>query len=204
MEGKNIGCVIMASGISRRFGSNKLLAHLDNNTLIFDKVLEATDTPSFANRVVITRHKEIKEICNEKNVRAFCHCYPNQNETIRLGITILLKHTPNLFGCLYTVSDQPFLTKKSLETMVKTFKEINSPDAICRLSYNGIPGNPVLYGSEYFSELATIPSGFGGGYILKKYPEKITLIPAENEMELFDIDTPTDLQKAVEYNSRLH
>ena len=46
-----IGCVIMASGLSTRFGSNKLLADFGGRPMLC-RVLDATDTPALAARVV--------------------------------------------------------------------------------------------------------------------------------------------------------
>ena len=48
-----IGCVIMASGLARRFGSNKLLADFGGRPLLC-RALDATDTPQLACRIVVT------------------------------------------------------------------------------------------------------------------------------------------------------
>ena len=49
-----VGCVIMASGLARRFGSNKLLADFGGRPLLC-RALEVTATPALAARVVVTR-----------------------------------------------------------------------------------------------------------------------------------------------------
>ena len=48
-----VGCVIMASGLARRFGSNKLLADFGGRPLLC-RALEVTATPALAARVVGT------------------------------------------------------------------------------------------------------------------------------------------------------
>ena len=48
------GCVLMASGLSTRFGSNKLLAPFDGQPLLY-RAFAATDTPQLSARIVVTR-----------------------------------------------------------------------------------------------------------------------------------------------------
>ena len=51
-----VGCVIMASGLSTRFGSNKLLVPFGPaGEPLLCRALAATATPCFAGRVVVTR-----------------------------------------------------------------------------------------------------------------------------------------------------
>lgn len=57
-----VGCVIMASGQARRFGSNKLLVDFHGEPMIM-RILAATEG-LFACRVVVTRHQEIADIRN--------------------------------------------------------------------------------------------------------------------------------------------
>lgn len=45
------GCVLMASGLSTRFGSNKLLAPFDGQPLLY-RAFAATDTPQLSARIV--------------------------------------------------------------------------------------------------------------------------------------------------------
>ena len=58
-----VGCVIMASGLARRFGSNKLLADFGGRPLLC-RALEVTATPALAARVVVTRSAEVKALCD--------------------------------------------------------------------------------------------------------------------------------------------
>ena len=61
-----VGCVIMASGLGKRFGGNKLMADFHGKPLL-QSALEATDG-LFAKRVVVTRHESVAALCREQNV----------------------------------------------------------------------------------------------------------------------------------------
>ena len=63
-----IGCVIMASGLGRRFGGGKLLAKLEGKPLI-EWTLDATEG-IFRQRIVVTRHREVETLCREREAPA--------------------------------------------------------------------------------------------------------------------------------------
>ena len=60
------GCVIMASGLGKRFGGNKLMADFHGKPMI-QRALDATEG-LFTRRVVVTRHESVAELCREQNV----------------------------------------------------------------------------------------------------------------------------------------
>jgi len=62
----NAGCVIMASGMGTRFGSNKLMADFRGEPLVC-RALQATEG-LFDRRVVVTRHGEVQKLCRELGV----------------------------------------------------------------------------------------------------------------------------------------
>ena len=85
-----VGCVIMASGLARRFGSNKLLADFGGRPLLC-RALEVTVTPALAARVVVTRSAEVKTLCDAQAVPCLLHSLPGRNDTVRLGLEALLE-----------------------------------------------------------------------------------------------------------------
>ncbi len=179
-----IGCVIMASGRGLRFGSNKLMADLDGKTFI-ERVLELTGDSLFDKRVVVTRSEEVRDFCLKQNVDVIFHELPNRNDTVRLGIEAMKE----MDGCMFCPCDQPLLQRASL---VKLIKQLGKGKRMMRLAYKEKQGTPVLFDKYYFEELSQLPEKRGGSYLLKKYPEEVGLVFAENEWELFDVDTKED------------
>ncbi len=181
-----IGCVIMASGLSKRFGTNKLLQDIDGKMLI-DRVLELTEGELFAGRVVITRTEEVASICKEKQIPVILHTCPNRNDTVRLGTEYLKE----MDGWVFCPCDQPLLKRESIE------KLLDAPyvhdDLLARLHWKETLGTPIFFGKKYFDELCNLPEKKGGSYIVKKNPEKVQLVSVQDEKELWDLDTPEDL-----------
>ena len=91
----SVGCVIMASGLARRFGSNKLLADFGGRPLLF-RALEVTATPALAARVVVTRSAKVKALCDAQAVPCLLHSLPGRNDTVRLGLEALFSGTAQL------------------------------------------------------------------------------------------------------------
>ena len=185
--GIKIGCVIMASGLGKRFGSNKLLQDFRGKPMVC-RILDATGGLPFAARVVVTRHGEIAEICRAGNIPVVLHDLPQRSDTVRLGLTALLEQIPGLEGCLFTAADQPCLRSESIAALCDAFA--GDPQQICQLSFGGTPGNPVLFPRGTFDELLHLPLGKGGGAVMQRHPELVRLVEASNAQELIDVDTP--------------
>ncbi len=181
---KKIGCVIMASGRGVRFGSNKLMADLYGKTLL-EHVLELTGDSLFDRRVVVTRSEEVRDFCLKQHVEVIFHELPNRNDTVRLGIEVMKE----MDGCMFCPCDQPLLRKTSLVNMME---QLGTGKRMIRLAYGEKQGTPVLFDKYYFEELTQLPQKSGGSYLIKKYPDDVTLVFAENEGELFDVDTQED------------
>ena len=235
----SISCIIMASGMSKRFGTNKLLASFNNNTL-FENAINISHFVNFGETLAVTRHDELVQICEREHIHCIKHNMPYRNDMVRLGVSHILKEAccqknncPQ--GILFLPSDQPLITKTSLQLLCLLFIYYNSSHfacnnadkssnannnysnnnysnnnysnnnnnnnkkKICRLAFNENAGAPVIFPECYYNELLTLPQGKGGGFIAKKYPAQVILVPAQDEYELYDIDTPDDLIRLSRY-----
>lgn len=225
----SISCIIMASGMSKRFGTNKLLASFNNNTL-FENAINISRFVSFGKTLAVTRHDELVQICEREHIHCIKHNMPYRNDMVHLGVSHIIKESccqknNCTQGILFLPSDQPLITKTSLQLLCLLFiyynssyfacnstdkssnannnyfnnNNINNNKKICRLAFNENAGAPVIFPACYYNELLTLPQGKGGGFIAKKYPAQVILVPAQDEYELYDIDTPDDLIRLSQY-----
>lgn len=187
------GCVIMASGLGRRFGGNKLLAELNGRPLI-RYALDAT-AGLFARRVVVTRHPEVARLAEGQGVRTVLHTLPDRSDTVRLGLQDLCRQdSPQpLSGCLFCPADQPLLRRQTVASLAVC--AASQPQTIWRTGWSGRPGAPVLFPAWSFAELMTLPRGRGGGAVIQAHPDRVGMVAVEDGRELADVDTPQQLNR---------
>lgn len=183
----SIGCIIMASGQGKRFGSNKLMVDFLGEPLLAS-VLKTTEN-LFDKRIVVTRHNSVADYCNNNNIEYILHNLPNRNDTVRLG----LEKLDNSSHCMFVMGDQPLISKESLKRIIQALKK--EPKYIWRFIYQDTLGAPVVFPRKYFDELQSLPEGKGGGVLLKKYADQVRTVSVTNLYELMDVDTPADLEK---------
>lgn len=198
---ETLACIIMASGMSKRFGSNKLIADFNGRTL-FENAVSVSHFAGFGETLAVTRHDEVVHICEDKNIHFLRHDMPYRNEMIKLGVSRVLSNTvssgkPQPQGILFLPSDQPLITRTSLQLLCLTF--IYYGNKICRLSFNENAGSPCIFPARYYDELLSLPEKKGGGFLTKKYPAQVELVPVRDEYELYDIDTPDDLTRLLKF-----
>lgn len=182
----NAGCVIMASGLGKRFGENKLMVDFGGVPMI-GRALDASEG-LFAKRVVVTRHEAVAAYCRERNVSVVLHDRPHRSDTIRLGLEAM----ENVACCAFILGDQPLLSKDTVASLLLC--SANSQEEIWRTYCEATPGSPVLFPKWSFAELQTLPEGKGGSWIIKQHPEKTAFLHIENLCELMDVDTPDALE----------
>ena len=202
----SVGCVVMASGLSTRFGSNKLLADFCGRPMLC-RTLDAVGTPLLPCKIVVTRSEGVQDLCREHGIPVLLHSLPGRNDTVRLGLSALLEQQPGLSGCMFLPGDQPLLCRETVEQMVDDFRALyangqkETEQEIFRLGYqskkDSVPlvGSPVLFGCGYFPELCTLPEGRGGSMLLRKYPAHVHIVYTANREELADADTPEALEQ---------
>ncbi|WP_458408237.1 NTP transferase domain-containing protein [Anaerotignum sp.] len=184
---RKVGCVIMASGMSVRFGDNKLFAEIGGKSFL-QRILELTEG-IFTKRVVVTRSKDAAEYCRNQKVDVILHELPYRSDTVRLGT----EYMEDMDGIVFCPCDQPMLGRESLLKLRNAFSFEGKK--LLRLVFAEKAGMPALFGKEYFAELKNLPEGKGGSYLLKKYKAEIEKIQVADKLELFDIDTKEDLEE---------
>lgn len=181
-----LGCVIMASGLGRRFGGNKLLADFGGEPLI-QRALDATEG-IFARRAVVTRHREVEKLCRRQEIPAVFHDLSYRSDTVRLGLEEM---GGEMAGCLFCPADQPLLRWETVASLALCAAD--GPKWIWRAAWGDREGAPVLFPSWAFGELKSLPEGGGGKLLIGKYSDRVRRVWIRDEWELEDVDRPEDL-----------
>lgn len=185
---QEIGCVIMASGLSERYGKNKLLEKPDGREVILhtaENLAAAGFRP-----LVVTRSEKVKELADREGIGCVLHDGPKKSDTIHAGLAHL---DPDLAGYLFMPGDQPLVKPESLRKMAGQF--LRRPDRAVRLSFEGTAGSPVLFPAFCREKLMAYTGDRGGMEALKAERIPCDSVEAECPWELWDVDTPENMEK---------
>lgn len=182
------GCVVMAAGSARRFGSNKLAAVVDGQTLI-RRALQAVPAARLERVVVVTQYPEIMRLAAGFGFAAVFNDRPEDgvSRTIALGLTELR----DCDAVLFLVADQPLLRRDSVAALIRFWEE--RPESIAALGHGGVRGNPCLFPARFFPELLALSGDCGGSAVIRRHPEALALLET-GAGELADVDTPAALK----------
>lgn len=183
----------LASGSSRRFGANKLLANCGGKPLYLHglEMLQAlTQAREDCTLHVVSRYPEIRET-------ARCLGIPGVDSpdsalgasyTIKAGLQTL-GTIPEEDYLLFVVADQPRLGRASVERLLDL---ADGRTRTACLSNGATPGNPVLFSAGLIPELMALEGDQGGRTVARRHP--CILVEADSR-ELWDIDYSEDLKQ---------
>lgn len=197
--------ILLAAGNSRRFGSNKLLYFINDKPMFMyglevmkELLLEDFDRELY----VVTRFEPVMEAVKELKVDPRLH---NRTHVVNspdstLGISYSIKAgllegdmQPDYY--MFMVADQPFIKTETVERLIK--ETLNQEKIAGCVTWDGVPGNPVIFSKQLKNELLELQEDQGGKAVLKKYMNQICKISASCEEELFDKDTKDELNMDV-------
>lgn len=176
----NIAMILLAAGLSRRSGStNKLLALVDGAPMLLSAV-EAALQSTCASVVVVTGHEaeRVKKVLAGRDV-TFVHNKDYEEgmaSSIRTGIGAL---TDDVEGVLIGLGDMPHIRPQTFAALIDAF----APDQgheICVPTYDGRPGNPVLFGKQFFPALEQVTGDTGGKAVIQKNRLLVIEVPVND------------------------
>ena len=183
-----LGCVIMAAGESRRFGtSNKLLEDFDGVPL-YGRALAAVPQAVFDRVCVVTAYAPVIRQAEKLGFRVVYNDCPELgvSRTIRLGLEPLA----DCDGVLFMTADQPLLTAGTVRHLAEAFAA--EPSCIWAAAHAGKRGNPCLFPKDLFGPLLALEGDTGGSRVIRANADRLRLVEVPAE-ELADCDTAQEL-----------
>lgn len=188
-----LDAVILAAGLSRRMGRDKLLLPLGDSTL-FHHVLSRFPFTHFSRTVVVAAKEEIAGICSEFPILV-CHNHsPEQGQAH--SISLGLKATSAENRILFSVADQPLVEAETISRLVAL--STSYPDRIIQPRIGRIPCNPVIFPADLRTELHTLRGDCGGREIIRSHPARVKWLQADSAWQFLDIDTPEQYRQLLE------
>jgi molybdenum cofactor cytidylyltransferase len=200
-EKPRIAAIILAAGLSRRMGSNKLLAELPTGQKMLaatvDNVLASAAHPV----IVVTGHQDedIRKILADRPV-SFVHAETyaaGMAESLRAGIAALSK---NIAAALIVLGDMPLVEPATINALLAAYDPEEGRDIVVPI-HDGQRGNPVLWGAKFFPDLLSLTGDTGARNILVQNMESVAEVDCPTDSILRDFDTK-DALTALSTNHR--
>lgn len=187
-ETNRIGCILMASGMSARYGKNKLLEQMGGREILLHTAdrLEAAGFRPLA----VTRSTEIRALLDREGIPCVLHDGPKKSDTMHTG---LMNLDPDMEGTLFMPGDQPLVLPSSLRKLAERFARC--PERAVRLGFRETAGSPVLFPASFRAALLAYEGDRGGLEVLREKNAPCDLVQASYEWELWDVDTPEKMEK---------
>ncbi|MFP6748894.1 MAG: molybdopterin-binding/glycosyltransferase family 2 protein [Alphaproteobacteria bacterium] len=188
-----IAALILAAGQSRRMGAiNKLLAKIGGKAMLV-RVVEAAQASQAEHIAAVTGHEaeRVAAALADYDVPAI------HNPAFADGLSTSLQRgvgalPGDIDGVIVLLGDMPRIAPDHLDRLIAAFNPLEGR-AICVPTYQGKRGNPVLFGAQFFAEIAEVGGDSGAKHLIGEHEDILVEVPMEDDGIFLDIDTPDAL-----------
>ena len=193
-----IAGLLLASGASRRFGSDKLLAPLDGRPLIrwsAESLAGVVDTTFVVVREI---SDALRTALDGTSIEWVVNGEADSGmaSSIRAGIAAL----PNAEAAIVALADQPLLDPSVTRLLVERWRR-GGAHAVAPLYADG-RGHPVLFDASLYSKLLALDGDRGARSVLDELGDALALVPVAGPQP-DDVDTPEALRSVAAELTRL-
>ncbi len=188
-----ITCVLLAAGLSERFGSPKALAHVYGTTIIGH--LQSVLTETQVNEVVIVlgahaeetkphllKHTKVKFVYNKDyNL--------GQTSSFKAGLKSISDEAQ---GILLLPVDCPFVQKETINALIRHFLE-HSP-LIVVPSFDQKKGHPPLFSACLKNEFLTLDNERGLNTVTHVHRSETAIFPVDDAGVIRTFNTPEEFK----------
>lgn len=188
--------LVLAAGFSRRFGSPKLLHNLPSGKTIIETTVNSLPAVTTPYNVVVRKDDVLLKA--HLNSLGF-PTIEVSNAAQGLG-SVIAEAVQQVKGASWIgvcLGDMPFIDRSTYVELAHQAKS----SIILRPTYQNQPGHPVIFGSQFFTDLEKIQGDDGAKSILKSVsinqPQAISLVDIHDPMILEDIDQLSDAERLI-------
>jgi len=189
LAGDPIVGVLLAAGSASRFGGGKLLAPLEDGTLLGVRAL-INLAACVATVVAVVRPDDVALARALASHGARVTVCPYAANGMGQSLAWAIRATPLAKAWLVALADMPWIRNATLRRIVD---ELEADAALVAPLHLGMRGHPVGFSRRYFGELAALTGDEGAKDVVRRHAQELWLIEADDPGVVRDVDTPADL-----------
>ena len=189
--------VILAAGMSRRFGQPKQLTKIGGRTLV-EITVEAALGSKLDHVVVVLGFAmdAVMQVLARHRQYPFLNII--ENKDFRNGMAGSIHHglkavAHDYSSVMFILGDQPLIRIEFINLLLERFRA--SDKDICVPVYRGQRGNPAIFSCRFYHQLFKISGDVGGREIISAHPQDVCEVEVNDPHVFTDIDKPADLEK---------
>jgi len=188
-----VGGVVLAAGLARRFGREKLLEKVAGRPLGAHALAAALASP-LDPVVLVTRPQLAPALIPDQapsRLRVIVNPKPQagQSLSLKLGLEAL---GPEVSHLLALLADQPLVGPELLGRFVAAAEQ-GAELAAIKLGRVFCP--PTLFGRVFFPELMSLQGDQGGRALLARHQNRVQVIDPGEDSLVADVNRPEDIDK---------
>ncbi|MDU9406518.1 nucleotidyltransferase family protein [Pseudomonas sp. zfem001] len=188
---QSVAALMLAAGYSRRFGGDKRRATLSDGRSLLAASLELPFSMLEEIWLVLRPDESIAELGLPVSIKLVQHplTAEGMGHSLAAGAECLLAES-NADVVAIFLADMPSIHRDSLETLIAH----SSANNIVLPSYQGKRGHPVLFGRDFWPQLAALSGDAGAKPVLQQNPDAVRIVELDDPGVLQDVDTQEDWQ----------
>ncbi|MFB5189709.1 nucleotidyltransferase family protein [Alicyclobacillus fastidiosus] len=188
---EGIYTVVLAAGLARRMGRQKLLLPMpDDRPIVRATVDAACGSPAAGLLLVVGEDGEaVAEAVAGAPVTVVGNPRAREGQSTSLHVAVEALIRLRATAGVFVLADQPELSPDAIQAVLEGYEESRAP--IVQARYRDGFGHPVLFSSALFGELLTVVGDAGGRQVIRDNAHLRHAVVIDG-LTPKDIDTPAD------------
>ena len=194
-----IAAFVLAAGLSRRMGTNKMLLPFGERTVLSQVLAVLRDCP-LDEIVIVTGHEQEKieammsrHVSQQGGLRFVYnpdYAAGDMLSSIQAGLAAL---KDDCDAALVALGDQPHIERRCVEPVLAAHEK----GAVIIPSFNRHGGHPVLIDRACWPDILALPLGASLRDVWRAHPGWLRYVQVDTDTILRDMDTPDEYRRLV-------